>query len=270
MEKKLAIFALYDYCRHADNLVDARGDRPAAEVRADLVALARRGPRHPWRRGAHVAPLAGARRHPAALPRPPAAAARAARRRGDGPRARRDRGLPGAGGVLPARGRRRRAHARPHPRRAGGGLPRRWREAGRRHAAHQRAPGRGRGPRAWPRVPAAHGAGGVRALAPGPRGAADDARAAPLHAVAGGAGAAPSSTRAAGWCRSSRTTARASRCGCCAQTYAGILDAIERLDWDVFRSRAYVSTPRKLVMLGRAVLSERLGTLASSSAARSV
>ena len=45
---------------------------------------------------------------------------------------------------------------------------------------------------------------------------------------------------------------------------------IERLDWDVFRARAYVSTPRKLVMLGRAVLSERLGTLASSPAARSV
>ena len=48
-----------------------------------------------------------------------------------------------------------------------------------------------------------------------------------------------------------------------ARTYAGILDAIERLDWDVFRSRAYVSTPRKLVMLGRAVLSERVRTLAS-------
>jgi phytoene synthase len=48
-----------------------------------------------------------------------------------------------------------------------------------------------------------------------------------------------------------------------AQTYAGILDAIERLDWDVFRARAYVSTPRKLVILGRAVWSERLWTLAS-------
>ena len=48
-----------------------------------------------------------------------------------------------------------------------------------------------------------------------------------------------------------------------ARTYAGILDAIERLDWDVFRSRAYVSTPRKLVMLGRAVLSEHVRTLAS-------
>lgn len=37
--KKRAIFALYDYCRHADNLVDDRGDRPVDEVRADLAAL---------------------------------------------------------------------------------------------------------------------------------------------------------------------------------------------------------------------------------------
>ena len=54
-----------------------------------------------------------------------------------------------------------------------------------------------------------------------------------------------------------------------AHTYAGILDAIERLDWDVFRARAYVSTPRKLVMLGRAVLSERVWAV-SSPAERSV
>lgn len=39
-EKKLAIFALYEYCRHADNLVDARGDRPVADVRAEIAALA--------------------------------------------------------------------------------------------------------------------------------------------------------------------------------------------------------------------------------------
>ncbi len=38
-EKKRAVFALYDYCRHADNLVDARGDRTRAEVLADLEAL---------------------------------------------------------------------------------------------------------------------------------------------------------------------------------------------------------------------------------------
>ncbi len=38
-EKKRAIFALYDYCRYADNLVDLRGDRPVAEVRADLAGL---------------------------------------------------------------------------------------------------------------------------------------------------------------------------------------------------------------------------------------
>jgi phytoene synthase len=46
-----------------------------------------------------------------------------------------------------------------------------------------------------------------------------------------------------------------------AQTYAGILDAIERLDWDVFRARAYVSTPRKFLILGRAMVSESLWTL---------
>jgi len=39
-EKRRAVFALYDYCRHADNLVDARGDRPVAEVRAELARLA--------------------------------------------------------------------------------------------------------------------------------------------------------------------------------------------------------------------------------------
>jgi len=38
--KRQAIFALYDYCRHVDNLVDARGDRPVALVRGDLARLA--------------------------------------------------------------------------------------------------------------------------------------------------------------------------------------------------------------------------------------
>jgi len=38
--KRRAIFALYDYCRTADNLVDARGDRPETLVRQDLAALA--------------------------------------------------------------------------------------------------------------------------------------------------------------------------------------------------------------------------------------
>jgi phytoene synthase len=37
--KRFAVFALYDYCRYADNLVDLRGARPADEVRADLAAL---------------------------------------------------------------------------------------------------------------------------------------------------------------------------------------------------------------------------------------
>jgi 15-cis-phytoene synthase len=37
--KRQAVFALYDYCRFADNLVDLRGDRPPDEVRADLAKL---------------------------------------------------------------------------------------------------------------------------------------------------------------------------------------------------------------------------------------
>ena len=41
------------------------------------------------------------------------------------------------------------------------------------------------------------------------------------------------------------------------RTYAGILDGIERLGYDVFRARAYVSGPRKLVILGRALWTER-------------
>ncbi len=41
------------------------------------------------------------------------------------------------------------------------------------------------------------------------------------------------------------------------KTYAAILDAIERLDYDVFRARAYVSAPRKLLILSRAVWRER-------------
>ena len=38
--KRRAVCALYAYCRHADNLVDDRGDRPEAQVRAELTALA--------------------------------------------------------------------------------------------------------------------------------------------------------------------------------------------------------------------------------------
>jgi phytoene synthase len=39
LAKKRAIFALYEYCRHADNLVDDRGERPIADVRAELASL---------------------------------------------------------------------------------------------------------------------------------------------------------------------------------------------------------------------------------------
>ena len=39
LAKRRAIFALYDYCRYADNLVDLRGDRPVSEVRHQLALL---------------------------------------------------------------------------------------------------------------------------------------------------------------------------------------------------------------------------------------
>jgi phytoene synthase len=38
--KRRGVFALYDFCRHVDDLVDERGDRPAPEVRQELAALA--------------------------------------------------------------------------------------------------------------------------------------------------------------------------------------------------------------------------------------
>lgn len=37
--KRRGVFALYAYCRHADDLVDERGDRPVTEVRRELAAL---------------------------------------------------------------------------------------------------------------------------------------------------------------------------------------------------------------------------------------
>ena len=69
----------------------------------------------------------------------------------------------------------------------------------------------------------------------------------------------------AAWCRlfpndGSRLTVRLLQ-----RTYAGILDAIERIGYDVFRTRAYVSGPRKLVVLGRAMWSERPWTMSQPS-----
>ena len=37
--KRRAIFALYDYCRYADNMVDLRGAQPLQQVREELAAL---------------------------------------------------------------------------------------------------------------------------------------------------------------------------------------------------------------------------------------
>lgn len=39
-EKRGGVFALYDFCRYVDDLVDERGDRPVEAVAADLEALA--------------------------------------------------------------------------------------------------------------------------------------------------------------------------------------------------------------------------------------
>ena len=41
LDKRRATFALYDYCRHADNLVDARVGKPASVVRTQLASLKR-------------------------------------------------------------------------------------------------------------------------------------------------------------------------------------------------------------------------------------
>jgi 15-cis-phytoene synthase len=54
------------------------------------------------------------------------------------------------------------------------------------------------------------------------------------------------------------------------RTYAGILDAIERNGYDVFRRRAYVSTSRKLLVLGRALASERVWRLPQQPSETSV
>jgi phytoene synthase len=51
------------------------------------------------------------------------------------------------------------------------------------------------------------------------------------------------------------------------RTYAGILDAIERNDYDVFRRRAYVGTAGKVLILGREWLRHRWSLLAPAGAA---
>ena len=40
LPKRRAVFALYDYCRHADNLVDLPGGRTVSQIRGELAALA--------------------------------------------------------------------------------------------------------------------------------------------------------------------------------------------------------------------------------------
>jgi phytoene synthase len=269
VEKKLAIFALYDYCRHADNLVDARGDRPASEVRADLVALAGEvraihggaAPTSPrW-----LALADTLQRYP--VPLPPLLELLDGVAMDLDPVEIEDypaleeycRLVAGGVGLMlgPILGAPAEAfhddgvklgvamqltnvlrdvgedlaHGRVY-------LPRtELAEFGLSRADLQQR-------RMTPELRRFMQWQVERARAYFDQGS----RVVPLFPNDG-----------------SRLTVRL-----LAQTYAGILDAIERLDWDVFRARAYVSTPRKLVMLGRAVLSERLGTLAGSPAERAV
>jgi 15-cis-phytoene synthase len=256
VEKKLAIFALYDYCRHADNLVDARGDRPAAEVRADLVALANEvraihGGAEPtstrW-----LALADTLQRYP--VPLPPLLELLDGVAMDLEPVEIEDfpaleeycRLVAGGVGLMlgPILGAPAKAfHDDGVKLGVAMQLTNVLRDVGE-DLAHGRV--------YLPRTELAEF--GLtrqdleeRRMTPELR-RFMQWRVVPLFPNDG-----------------SRLTVRL-----LAQTYAGILDAIERLDWDVFRSRAYVSTPRKLVMLGRAVLSERLGTLASSPAERSV
>lgn len=62
-------------------------------------------------------------------------------------------------------------------------------------------------------------------------------------------------------CDGSRLTVRLMQ-----RTYAGILDRIEGRNFDVFQGRTYVSGARKLLILGRAVWSELPGSRAPASA----
>lgn len=261
LEKKRGIFALYDYCRHADNLVDARGDRPVAEVRADLAALAAEvraihGGATPsserWialadtlrRYPVPLAPLlelldgVAMDLEPVEIPDFPSLHEYC-------------RLVAGGVGLMlgPILG------ASPEP----------FREAGVRLGVAMQLTNvlRDVG------EDLAHG----RVYLPRTELAEFGLSRADLEARR----MTPALRRFIQWqvarARSyfehgsrvvplfpndgSRLTVRL-----LAQTYAGILDAIERLDWDVFRSRAYVSTPRKLVILGRAVWTERPWVLA--------
>ena len=263
-EKRRAIFALYDYCRHADNLVDARGDRPVAEVRADLAALA-----HEVRAIHGGAPPSSPRWLALAdtlgrfaVPLAPLLELL------DGVTLDLDRveleDFPQlaeycrlvAGGVGLMLG----------P--VLGAPPEEFHEDGvqlgvamqltnvLRDVGEDLAHGRVYLPRT---ELAAFGLSRadleVRRMTPELRRFMQwqvqrarahfeqGSRVVPLFPNDG-----------------SRLTVRL-----LAQTYAGILDAIERLDWDIFRARAYVSTPRKLVILGRAVLTERAWMPAASA-----
>ena len=264
LEKKRAIFALYDYCRHADNLVDERGDRPVSLVRHDLSLLAREVTAlHAGAAPASERWLALAdtlQRYP--VPLEPLLDLLDGVAMDLGPVAMQDfatlhrycRSVAGGVGLMlgPVLG----------------AAPVRFREAGVRLGIAMQLTNVLRdvgedlaNDRVY--LPADELAGfglsraalDTRRVTPGFRRFMqwqvkrarhyfeDGGRVVPLFPNDG-----------------SRLTVRLLQ-----RTYAGILDAIERIGYDVFRTRAYVSTPRKLLVLGHAMWSERPWTLSQPS-----
>jgi phytoene synthase len=256
VEKRRAVFALYDFCRHADNLVDLRGDRPAAAVRAELRALggtvrrlraARSAGGHRWlalgdtlrRYPIPEDPLLGLLEgvaldlEPVALP-DFAALARYCRL------------VAGGVGLMlgPVLGAASEAFSEPGVRLGvamqltnvlrdvGEDL-----DAGRVYlpAEELRRFGLDRAALEERRVTAAFRRLMAFQVARARHYFRDGSRVVPLFPNDG-----------------SRLTIRLLH-----QTYAGILDAIEELGYDVFRTRAYVTAPRKLLILGRAWWMER-------------
>lgn len=254
--KRRAVFALYDYCRHADNLVDERGTRPAGEVREELAAL-----------GAEIAAIHGG--HAPASDRWLALADTF--RRYDVPLAPLLELLDGVATDLEPLAMPTYAALHRYCQMVAGGVglmlgpvlgaePHRFREPGvglgvamqltnvLRDIGEDLAAGRCY-------LPADELARfGVTAAMLEARRVTPEFRALMQFQVVRARRYFAAADPVVGLfpADGSRLTVRLMQ-----RTYAGILDGIERLDYDVFRARACVSTPRKLMILGRAVLAER-------------
>ena len=254
--KRRAVFALYDYCRHADNLVDERGRRPADEVREELAAL-----------GAEITAIHGGRA--------PASdrwlALADTFRRCDVPLAPLLELLEGVATDLEPVAMPTYAALHRYCQLVAGGVglmlgpvlgaePHRFREPGvglgvamqltnvLRDIGEDLAAGRCYLPAdELARFGVADAMLEARRVTPEFR-ALMQFQVARARRYFAAADPVVSLFPADG----SRLTVRLMQ-----RTYAGILDGIERLDYDVFRARAHVSTPRKLMILGRAVLAER-------------